>query len=413
MTVQIFSTATANEASWHQWHSWFTVPRCVVAIAIVFVISAHVHAQATFTPLGLFGGQSSRATDVSADGKVVVGTINVPNGRNLFRWTTAETLARAGDFGEDAAVSADASVVVGTYVFPPRQAFIWTTGGAVEPLSGLAGQPIALEAYDVSGDGSVVVGRITGGQAFRWTQQTGTIGLGGLAGGSNESWPTAVSTDGAVIVGFADDSDGRDQAFRWTADSGMVGLGLLPNAVQSQAHGVSADGSVVVGQNNFIKPLPGGTLPRSLSQAFRWTMDEGIVPLFDLPESHNSIARGISADGSVVVGRTFSRLAPTPGDPLESAYYWTEQSGRVNLRQLLVNSGATGLDGWTLTEATSVSADGLTVVGTGTDPNGALQSFVATIPETSTLMLAALAATIALAAHIRKSLGNCFRIAGQ
>ena len=40
---------------------------------------------------------------------------------------------------------------------------------------------------------------------------------------------------------------GRNEAFRWTAETGLVSLGLLPGDTFSEARGVSADGAVVVG----------------------------------------------------------------------------------------------------------------------------------------------------------------------
>jgi hypothetical protein len=78
----------------------------------------------------------------------------------------------------------------------------------------------------------------------------------------------------------------------------------------------------------------------------------------------------------------------------------------LNLRDVLIAGGATGLDGWRLTEARGVSYDGLTVVGTGIDPNGVSQAFVATIPEPSTLTLTALAAAALFAVQFARSRQN-------
>src|SRR5499427_7306088 len=65
------------------------------------------------------------------------------------------------------------------------------------------------------------------------------------------------------------------------------GLGFLPGRNQSDAHGVNADGTVVVGSSN--------------GQAFRWTAASGMVGLGALPPTL-SVARGVNADGTVVVG---------------------------------------------------------------------------------------------------------------
>ncbi len=70
-------------------------------------------------------------------------------------------------------------------------------------------------------------------------------GLGGFG-----SVAQAVSADGSVVVGTGASAFGTE-AFRWTADDGMVGLGDLPGGgFFSAASGMSADGSTVVG-NSF------------------------------------------------------------------------------------------------------------------------------------------------------------------
>jgi hypothetical protein len=107
-----------------------------------------------------------------------------------------------------------------------------------------------------------------------------------------------------------------------------------------------------------------------------------------------SVANDVSADGSVIVGvgETFSE----PGvGAIHEAFLWTAETGILNLRDFLIASGVTGLDGWTLTEANGVSSDGLTIVGTGTH-DGITEAWVATIPEPSTIILATLAAAASL-----------------
>jgi probable HAF family extracellular repeat protein len=57
-----------------------------------------------------------------------------------------------------------------------------------------------------------------------------------------------VSRDGSVIVGINYDPTGTlTEAFRWTPAGGMVGLGLLPGTTSSRAEAVSEDGSLVFG----------------------------------------------------------------------------------------------------------------------------------------------------------------------
>lgn len=75
-----------------------------------------------------------------------------------------------------------------------------------------------------------------------WSQSITWLGtLGGT-----ESEAIGVSADGSVVVGFVRFS-GEARAFRWTQGGGMQ---LIPNTLggrDSRAYGVSADGTVVVG----------------------------------------------------------------------------------------------------------------------------------------------------------------------
>jgi probable HAF family extracellular repeat protein len=104
----------------------------------------------------------------------------------------------------------------------------------------------------------------------------------------SEAW--GVSADGSVVVGWADNAAGQGRAFRWTAAGGMQDLGTLGGS-GSGATGVSADGSVVVGwARNAAEQR----------RAFRWTAARGMQDLGTL--GGESVAWGVSADGSVVVG---------------------------------------------------------------------------------------------------------------
>ncbi|MBX9792231.1 MAG: hypothetical protein K2Y37_25185 [Pirellulales bacterium] len=345
------------------------------------------------------GAFSSRANSVSADGTTVVGAGNVDvtktysNGE-AFRWTASTGMVGLGDFPDSNlnpngrgsyafGVSGDGSIVVGSGSSPeaiPVQAFRWTDPTGIEGLGYLTAEPYS-EGFAISADGSTIVGTGRSYEAFRWTQPTGMVGLGGLPGGDGSSGARAVSADGSVIAGGAKSALGNEP-FIWTQATGMVGLGNLAGGtyLDASALGISPEGNVIVGFSNS------SNAPSPLYEAFRWTQATGMVGLSDLPGgTFLSEASATSSNGEVVVGYGTT-------DTGQAAFIWDSAYGMRNLQQVLVDLGSGGeLTGWNLLNATGVSADGRTIVGYGTNPDGNTEAWIATVPEPSTLVLAAIA----------------------
>jgi probable HAF family extracellular repeat protein len=267
---------------------------------------------ASFQGLGFLSGRPIEvsccsAGGVSGDGSTVVGSGVSETGGWALRWSlsNSEPQIIAGHpgqglgegWGEARGASHDGSIAVGEdgnkfpEFFPPREAWRWTSEtGRV----GLGGTDSG--AWDISGDGNVVVGVSTfpsGRQAFRWTNATGMVELGDLVGGDVLSHATGISDEGNVIVGYGMSTNGQE-AFRWTSESGMVGLGDLEGGnFGSIANDISADGIIIIGQGNS----------ENGPEAFRWTAEEGMVGLGDLPGGlFSSEAIATSADGRVIVG---------------------------------------------------------------------------------------------------------------
>jgi probable HAF family extracellular repeat protein len=344
---------------------------------LIYSVAANA-AEPFFTGLGDLrgGGFSSEANGVSADGSVVVGVGRSAKGIEAFRWTQAGGIVGlgdlpGGDFASDAhAVSDDGLVVVGgsdcTVSCSPGAgcrslpgAFRWTPAGGMILLGDAELRSRSI-AEGVSADGSVVVGTRSGTgipeRAFRWTRGTvmeyfpdGNTALG-------------VSPDGAIAVGFGHSGSGT-QALRWTMDGGMLTLG------NGRAYGVSADGSVIVGIGTG-------------SEAFRWTQGSGMVGIGILPGFDTSLAQDVSVDGSLVVGYSGDDWF-TPGE----AFLWDASHGMRSLRDVLVNDFDLGasLAGWTLASANDMSADGQFIVGSGTNPSGNTEAWIARIGPQSTL----------------------------
>lgn len=350
----------------------------VLLLSFVFILILAVSGFATtFQGLGFISeGQFNRslAQGVSADGKVVVGYSNSAKcwEDDAFYWSASHGMTNMDVMGNSwmpnstaLDVSANGTVIVGSSssAASGNQAFRWSASGGWLDLG--SGHYYQSDAMGVSADGSVVVGYGGNGysaDAFRWTASDGIVSLGGLPGGSiyNIAWD--VSADGSVIVGSAD-----SQAYRWTVQTGMVALGGLPGGGNGgEALGVSADGSVVVGYANSTSGY----------QAFRWTAASGMVAL------GGECAEAVSADGSIIVG-----------EGSDGAFYWTAPGGMQSVQQMLTSRGV-DLTGWSLSGATGISSDGMTIAGYGTDPQGRTQAWVATIPEPATVLLLTLGCLI-------------------
>ncbi len=187
---------------------------------------------------------------------------------------------------------------------------------------------------------------------------TVSVWLGTLGG--DGSWASGVSADGSVVVGSAQNAAGQWRAFRWTAAAGkwrafrwraargMQDLGTLGGR-ESVARGVSADGSVVVG---------GAWNDAGQERAFRWTVSGGMQDLGTLGGDESG-AFGVSADGSVVVGSAQNAAG------LPRAFRWTAAGGMQDLGTL----GGSG------SVATGVSADGSVVVGWARNAAGQWRPF--------------------------------------
>jgi probable HAF family extracellular repeat protein len=189
---------------------------------------------------------------------------------------------------------------------------------------------------------------------------------------------------------------GRWRAFRWTENGGMQDLGTL-GGNRSEAYGVSADGAVVVGwlpttPQGFGVPFAGRRWAACKASA-RWAAVRAMLMLFPptapwwsatltTPQGSGvpfagrrwaacktsarcrdtavwSWAYGVSADGSVVVGRSYNAAGQW------RAFRWTASGGMQDLGTL----------GGSESEAYGVSADGSVVVGGLKTPQGRIVPF--------------------------------------
>jgi probable HAF family extracellular repeat protein len=124
-----------------------------------------------------------------------------------------------------------------------------------------------------------------------WTQRL--VWLGQLPGGL-ESEALGVSADGTVVVGTAINAEGFRRAFRWTESDGMQDLGTL-GGVLSIGNAISTDGQTIVGYSSN---------QRGELVAFRWRSGQ-MEALGTLSSVVWGEAYGVSADGTVISGHSW------------------------------------------------------------------------------------------------------------
>lgn len=353
-----------------------------IPVALVLAAVSTAQAQATIQRLATADYPQMDATGVSADGLVVCGAGSNGSETRALRWTPAG-IQDLGilEYPQSAAmaISGDGSAVTG-YAFVPggTRAFRWTTAGGMENL-GSFGQGSFGNA--INGDGTVIVGESNpiGGfyHAFRWTAG----GMQPLADPAVwvESRAYGVSASGSVVVGAGWVFGSSTRAFRW--ENGVLqDLGSLEEGIggSSWAWGVSADGLVTVGQSSG---------PAGHSGAIRWT-PAGMESLGTLG-SYSTSALCANADGSVIGGG-----GGIPNSNISNAIYWTQSLGLVDLNDYLPTIGV-NLDGWHLSEVRGLSADGSVLVGNGLY-NGNHEGFRIVIAAPGPFGLAFLAGLIAL-----------------
>ena len=307
----------------------------------------------------------SWANDITPDGEVVVGTYS--GGGFIWRWRTepSPTVVPGGDM---VAVSDDGTVVCGNMPDPVSGAEVagrWTASTGWEPLGSLLGDDgcgSLSHAYDISGDGSTIVGLAwngCSGRGFRWTEATGMQELMNLVNGNNRA--SAISGDGSLIGGFAQGDFDRTPAY-WTPDT--VGL-TVDSSLVGEVHGISHDGATSVGGVKF----PGVGEQRAF---IRDTATGQTQNLGNLNGGFwKGIATDLSHDGQVVVGYDTIGLG-------REAWVWTPADGIVGLDTILADAGLGG--GFPTWVCRAVSGDGTVVVGGG-EGDGSVFGFGAFIAE--------------------------------
>jgi uncharacterized membrane protein len=191
--------------------------------------------------------EQGKARSASADGSIIVGSANLASGGGAFRWTAAEGIVALGLGPASTAtgVSSAGTAVVGTMYGPEASplthAFRWTPAtGAKDLLSLGSGGLVA----GVSADGTVIAGSYSPATSslapFRWTQ-SGLLRLRPDALGET----FAISLDGSTLVGRAL-VNGEGEAFRYSNSDGYSSM-ALGTLTHTAARAVNGDGSLIAG----------------------------------------------------------------------------------------------------------------------------------------------------------------------
>ncbi len=322
---------------------------------------------------------SSRAEDVSGDGRVVVGTaiqgFEYSSREQAFRWEAGEMIGMADLVSNHErsiarAVSTDGRTVVGTlYTYRdadlPDGGFVWIGGELVGVLPDQPGGSHFSSGNGVSADGRVIAGGspdAVASQAIRYRDGVATL-LGDLR---NASYAYDIDSSGEVVVGLR-----SSVPVRWDGDVSTPLPDPPEGSFGERPEKISSDGRVVVGRSR----------QSSGDVAIRWRRRSAEL-LGRLPGDTQSRALDTSGDGGVVVGYSWGEAEGY------RAFIWDREGGIRPLQEELASVYGIDVAGWRLQKANGISDDGKVIVGEGINPDGRLRGWVAQLDDESVLACA-------------------------
>lgn len=264
---------------------------------------------------------------LSRDGKVVIGMAEISIGvYEVARWSPAD------------------GVIDGTGV----TANVFTTNYDGSVFAGQIGLPATPEMTWGSGP-------------FLWNEADGVVQTGELPGGGFVRHPSGgiyvLSDDGTVGAGSVEVASGENWIFRFTQAGGMTPIARYFSYLDDALGVWEFDSNLVLNSDGSVLAGTLGDPDVGTGNPFRYTEAGGIV-LLD-PENLGAV-RGMSADGSVILGTTLDGQQRPLG-----AFLWDEMHGTRDLATALSDAGA-DLSGWVLGDAYVLSRDGKVAVGGGT-----------------------------------------------
>jgi T5SS/PEP-CTERM-associated repeat protein len=351
----------------------------LILISTLFLIPFLLHAQGGFRVFVLPDTNQSFLSDMSANGKYIVGHF----GERLrdgyvrpFLWhADTDSFTYFDDNSVHLIAVSNNGMVAGGAGGP--SAFRWTPESGFLDLGDLG-----LGAVDISNDGSVIVGvginEEGWGYLFRWSESGGIEDMGFMTEIRHGHQTQAVSGNGVVVIGWAmvevDSELGgtytTTEGFKW--DGAYTRLGFLASNLGhlfSKAWGVSFDGSTIVGES-IGDCIDDGSVCRS--KAVVWKNGGPPMPLPMLDGYETSTALAVTGDGSLVIGTMGFH---TTGS---EAVIW-ESDGTVRfIRDIIENDYGIDLSEWYPTTfiATHISDDGKVIMGRGLKLSGEWQGWI-------------------------------------
>ena len=152
----------------------------------------------------------------------------------------------------------------------------------------------------------------------------------------------------------------------WDASNVPTIIGGLAGDTSGVITALSRDGTVAAG----ISLDAAGH-----ERAFRWTSTGEVVALDTTGTFVGTIATAISSNGRRITGWGGRESGP------DVAVLWDESGALHVVSDLLSDDGKAASTGWSLTRARGISADGRVIVGEGIDPDGTARGWIVTLSE--------------------------------
>ena len=317
-------------------------------------------------------------TDISADGRVIVGNQIGPY--ETFRWTAETgavllgrgTVAVLGGGAGSPNVSYDGTRVSATVTSEDNttqvcgvwEAGQWTVCDSLPP-DAVTIDTADSDAWGLSGDGQVAVGlywragALPSGGAYplAFTPADGQgvrLGPGGVGVYSGRA--NAANHDGSVIAGWRANSSGYWQPAVW--ENGVETI-VENTQVGCPLQGVNHYGNIVLGQD-----YNAGFGRR---EAAFWTKTGGVwvkTQIGVLPGTSTGQAYAVecSADASIVVGTNI--FFSNPGGPRDG-FIWTPAGGMVEVTAFLAANGIVVDPFFDIIEMSAITPNGRVMIGLG------------------------------------------------